>query len=218
LFNLAEVHQMRRETHAAQQQVEASLALCAEYGFEFFRVRGTILHGWTLAMHGDGERGMAQIHQSLAAYQASGAESSRPYHALLLADVYGKVGDSAAGLAAMDEALASIESTQERWWAAEIHRCKGELLLQAGKKLPGKSQRHIWWKAEQSFCQALDIARRQQARSLELRAAVYLSRLWQQHGQRAKARQLLAEVYDWFTEGFDTTGLQEAQALLAELS
>jgi predicted ATPase len=194
--------------------VESSLVLCAEYGFEFFRARGTIVHGWTRAMRGEGEPGIAQIRQGLAAYQATGAESSRPYYAFLLAEAYRTVGDTAAGLAVLEEALAGIERTQERWWAAEIHRCKGELLLQEGQGLQGKSQRHTWLEAEQSFCQALDIARQQQAKSLELRAAMSLSRLWQQQSQRAQARQLLAEVYHWFTERFDTADLQEAQALL----
>jgi predicted ATPase len=108
------------------------------------------------------------------------------------------------------EALTLVDTTEERWWEAELHRLEGELLLALSTDHAAQ--------AETCFHQALDIARRQQAKSLELRAAMSLSRLWQQQGKRAEARQLLAETYGWFTEGFDTADLQEAKALLAELS
>jgi predicted ATPase len=107
------------------------------------------------------------------------------------------------------EALALVDKTGERWWEAELHRLKGELLRRRASPTE---------EVEACFHQALDIARRQQAKSLELRAAMSLSRLWQQQGQRADARELLAPIHGWFTEGFDTADLQEAKALLEELS
>lgn len=124
----------------------------------------------------------------------------------MLAEVHSIMGQPEAGLTALSEALALVETTGERYYEAELHRLKGELLLQHAA--PEASH------AEACFQQALDIARRQQAKSLELRAAMSLSRLWQQHGKRSEARALLAEVYHWFTEGFDTADLQEAKALL----
>jgi predicted ATPase len=102
-----------------------------------------------------------------------------------------------------------VNNTDERWWEAELYRLKGELL--------SPSSMENWAEAETCFRQAIDVARRQQAKSLELRAAMSLSRLWQQQGKRAEARQLLAPIYNWFTEGFETADLQEAKALLAEL-
>jgi predicted ATPase len=108
------------------------------------------------------------------------------------------------------EALTRVEATEERWWEAELHRLKGTLLLQLPN--PDILQAAAW------FRQALAVARGQQAKALELRAALHLSRLWQQLGKRAEAQQLLAPIYGWFTEGFDTPDLQEAQVLLEELS
>ena len=131
--------------------------------------------------------------------------------AQLIAEAYRKAGKAAAGLTLVAETLAHAETTGECWWQAELCRLQGELLLQTG----GKRE---MLEAEESFHLALTVARRQQAKSLELRAAMSLSRLWQQQGKRVEARQLLAEVYGWFTEGFDTADLQEAKALLAELA
>jgi predicted ATPase len=128
----------------------------------------------------------------------------------LLAEVHRSLGQPEAGLAALSEALELVETTGERYYAAELYRLQGELLLQHAT--PEVSH------AETCFQQALDIARRQQAKSLELRAAMSLGRLWQQQGKQDEARALLAPIYGWFTEGFDTADLQEAQALLEELS
>ena len=127
----------------------------------------------------------------------------------MLAEAYGQAGQPEAGLQVLTEALTLVAATEERWWEAELHRLKGALLLQ----LPNSDISQ----AEACFQQALDVARGQQARSLELRAAVSLSRLWQQQG-KAAARNLLIPLYGWFTEGFDTPDLLEAKALLAALS
>ena len=159
-------------------------------------------------MQGQGEEGIAQLHQGLAAVRAAGSGLDWPRFLLLLAEAYGSVGQLEAGLSAVTEALATVHKTGERWWEAELYRLKGELLLALS------AEKHT--EAESCFHQALDIARRQQTKSLELRAAMSLARLWQGQGKHAEAHELLAPIYDWFTEGFDTVDLQEARALLAE--
>ncbi|HLB78720.1 MAG TPA: hypothetical protein VJO72_16945, partial [Candidatus Dormibacteraeota bacterium] len=128
---------------------------------------------------------------------------------ILLAEAYGRAGQAEAGLAMLAEALEAVDKYGERFYEAELHRLKGELLLQQSAEFQGE--------AEACFHQALDVARRQQAKSLELRAAMSLARLWQRQGKRDAARELLAEVYGWFTEGFDTVDVQEAKALLEAL-
>jgi predicted ATPase len=157
---------------------------------------------------GHGEEGKTQIQQGLAAYRATGVTRDRPYHLALLAEASAEVGQTAEGLEALAEALATLAKSRVRWWEAELHRLRGELLLQHAVAPPEE--------AEACFQQALDIARRQQAKSLELRAATSLSRLWQRQGKRDAARQVLGEVYGWFTEGFNTADLQEAKALVEE--
>jgi predicted ATPase len=175
------------------------------------QAQGTILRGWALAAQGQREEGIAQIRQGLVAFRTTGGELNRTYYLALLAEVYGQGGQVDEGLRALNEALAGVQSGRERWWEAELYRLKGETLLAQA----GTTQKCA--EAEQCFHVALETARRQQAKSLELRAATSLSRLWQQQGKRDAARQLLAEVYGWFTEGFDTADLCEARALLAEL-
>jgi predicted ATPase len=132
-----------------------------------------------------------------------------PYFLALLAEAYGNAGQADDGLQVLAEALMLVDKTGERLWEAELHRLQGELLLR--QAIPDTTQ------AEPCFQQALTIARRQQAKSLELRAAMSLAQLWHQQGKQAEARALLAEVYGWFTEGFDTADLQEARALLTVL-
>jgi predicted ATPase len=153
---------------------------------------------------------MAQMRQGLAAWRATGAEVFRPYYLALLAETYGAGGQPEEGLRLLEEALVMVNNRWERFWEAELYRHRGELTLTCSAEKQAE--------AETSFRQALDVARRQQAKSLELRAAMSLSRLWQRQGKRDEARQLLTEVYCWFTEGFDTADLQEAKALLAKLT
>jgi predicted ATPase len=202
-------HQFRREGSEAQAQAEAAISLATEQGFAHWVAWARGPWGWALTEQGQGEEGVVQIQQGLAFCQAIGAEINRPYLLAPLAEAYGKNGQAAAGLATLAEALRAVHSG-ERFWEAEIHRLQGELLL-------ARSAEHHA-EAETCFRQALDIAHRQQEKSLELRAATSLSRLWQQQGKRGEARELLAPVYDWFTEGFDTADLQEAEALLEELA
>jgi predicted ATPase len=150
------------------------------------------------------------MRQGVAAWRATGAELVRPYFLALLAEAYGKGGQAEEGLAVLAEALEVVHHTGERWWEAELYRLKGELLLAVF------AENHV--EAEACFQQALAITRRQQAKSLELRAAISLSHLWQQWGKRAEAYDLLAPIYGWFTEGFDTADLREAKALLDALA
>jgi len=157
-------------------------------------------------MQGDAATGVAHIQQGLATVQSIGQKLNRPFYFALLAEAYGQAGQPEAGLSCLAEALTLVEATEERWWEAEVWRLKGELFLRL--PMPDIPQ------ATACLHQALEVARRQQARALELRAALSLSRLWQQQGKRDQARQLLTAVYSWFTEGFETPDLQEARAWL----
>jgi predicted ATPase len=205
------LHQSRREQYATYERAEALMALATEQGFAQELARAIIMRGWVLAAQGQGAEGTAQLRQGLAAYQATGSEGQRAYYLALLAEAYGSIGQPAEGLSLLAEALATVDRTGERWWEAELHRLQGELLLaQAG-------ERQRVPEAEACLHQALDVARRQQAKSWELRAAMSLSRLWPQQGKRQEAHDLLAPVYNWFTEGFDTADLTDAKALLEEL-
>lgn len=150
------------------------------------------------------------MQQGLTAWQATGAKVLRPYGLALLAEAHARMGRHETGLTLLTEALAVTNHTEERRWETELHRLKGELLLAQGTENATE--------AESCFHQALDVARRQEAKSLELRAAMSLAKLWQSQGKRQKAYDLLAPVYGWFTEGFYTAALQEAKALLDALA
>ena len=169
---------------------------------------GTIWRGWALTTRG--EEGIAQMWQGLAAWRALGGEIWRPSLLALLAEAYGKTGRSAKALAVLAEALALADSSGERHYQAELYRLKGEFLLAS----PTENQAE----AEACFRQAIAIARRQSAKSLELRAVMSLSRLYQKQGKQAEARPMLAEIYGWFTEGLDTPDLVDAAAQLNGLA
>ncbi|MBI3798405.1 MAG: AAA family ATPase [Deltaproteobacteria bacterium] len=186
---------------------------------------GTVLRGWALAMQGQHEEGLAQMHEGLTAHRATGTELLRPVYCALLAEVYGKMGQAEEGLKVLTETLTLVNQTGERLWEAELYRLKGTLTLkQSGVRSPESEVnnpqsaiRNPQLEAEACFLKAIDIAQRQQAKSLELRATVSLARLRQQQGRYHEASNLLSEIYNWFTEGFDTVDLQEAKALLKEL-
>lgn len=207
------LHHYRRERQAAQEQAEALIALCTDQGFPYWVTFGSIYRGWMLAEQGKGKEGIAQIRQALAILPTTGTELDRPYFLTLLAEVYGKVEQAEEGLSVLDEALGIVDKTRERVYEAEVYRIKGELALRAGEKEKGGKGEE----AEGCFLRAIAIAQKQQAKSLELRAVMSLARLWQSQGKTAEARQMLAEIYGWFTEGFDTKDLQEAKGLLEEL-
>jgi predicted ATPase len=212
------VCQYRCETSATRHHAEALMALAEDHDFALRLAFGTILRGWAVSMQGQGYDGLQQIRQGEHAYHATGAAYERPYLLALQAEICGTSGHVHAGLQALAEACTVIEHTGERRWEAEIHRLRGALLLAqegTGHRVQGTGHPEI--EAEACFQQALALAQHQQAKSLELRAAMSLARLWQQQGQRAEALDLLAPIYGWFTEGFDTADLQEARALLEEL-
>jgi predicted ATPase len=212
------LHLLRRAGPLTQEWAEAAITLAAEHGFTVLLAQGTIYRGWALAEQyaepaagqEQREEGITQMQQGLAAWRATGAKVFRPYGLALLAEASAKLARHEAGLTLLAEALKMTNDTEERRWDAELYRLKGELLRARATEQDTE--------AETCFRQALDIARHQQAKSWELRAATSLARLWQRQGQRAAARQVLAEVYGWFTEGFDAADLKEAQALLEELS
>jgi predicted ATPase len=209
LLYAAMFHLLRREGPAAQERAEMELALATEYGFPFWVAGGTIVRGWALAAQGQTTEGIAAMRQGIAAWRALGASVVLSTYLATLAEVCGQVGQLADAQHLLLEAQTLVDHTGERYWEAELYRLQGEFLLQ--QPVANESQ------AESCFRQALTIARRQHAKSLELRAAMSLARLWQQQGKCAEAYELLAPVYGWFTEGFDTADLQEAKTLLKEL-
>jgi predicted ATPase len=204
------VSQYRRDIPAVHQHTEAMVVLAAEQGFTQWAALGTGFRGWALALQGQGEDGMAHLRQGIIAFQATGAEMFVPYLCTALAEVCAHLDHTTDGLQALAEAHTLVEQHEERFWEAEIYRLRGVLLLQP----TGTPQAE----AEAWLQQALDVARRQEAKSLELRAARSLSRLWQQQGKRQDAYDLLAPIYGWFTEGSDTADLQEARTLLEQLT
>jgi class 3 adenylate cyclase/predicted ATPase len=203
------VHQLRREPQAAHAQVEASMQVNEAQGFPMLVGFNQVLWGWTLAMQGQTEDGLTQIQQGLANNRSTGHAVFYPWGLTCLAEVYGQAGQSGAALTVVAEALTVIDTTEERLWEAELHRLKGALLLQQTSDNATE--------AEVCFHHAISIAQSQQAKSWELRAATSLARLWQQQGKRQEAHDLLAPVYEWFTEGFDTADLQDAKSLLDAL-
>jgi adenylate cyclase len=205
----ATCHALRREVRLTQERAEAVISLAKDQGFPYWMAVGALMCGWALAHQGQGKEGVEQMTQGLRAYRATGAVALQPYFLALLAEAHGTLRQSEAGLTVLTEALTRVDTTGERWYESEIYRLQGELLLQ--QTLDNQV------KAESCFCHALDLARSQQAKSLELRTATSLARLWQRQGKRAEARQVLGDVYGWFTEGFDTADLKDAKALLDAL-
>jgi predicted ATPase len=214
------MHRRRGEPQAAWALEEASMAIGREHAFTQGRAHALIWQGWDLVQQGQAEAGLAHMRQGLEALQATGAVADWLWLLPVVATAYGNVGQAEGGLALLAEAWDTIDTPGKRLEEAGLYRCKGDLLL----KLDAASYRRqaggqsLAAEAEACFHQSLVIARRQQTRALELRAALSLSRLWQQQGKREEAQQLLASIYSWFTEGFDTADLQEARALLEELA
>jgi TOMM system kinase/cyclase fusion protein len=204
----AMLHQFRQEPHAANEHAEMALTLCTEYGFAYYLAWAMIMQGWVLAKQGQQE-GIAQMHQGLTTLQATGGGLRLPYYLTLLAEAYGHREEAEKGLSLLAEAFAGMQKTEEHRWEAELHWLKGDLLLAHSTADPTP--------AEACLHQALEVARRQHAKSLELRAATSLARLWQSQGKGKEASDLLAPIYHWFTEGFDTADLQDAKILLTEL-
>jgi predicted ATPase len=206
----ATAHQLRRDTVRVQEQAEASMRVSREQGFPQLGAMAEVMQGWVLIETAQGAAGIDHIRAGMADWRTQSSELFKPYWLGLLAEAYGKEGQVSEGLSTVTEAFNVVERTQETFYEAELYRLQGTLALQS--QVEGQQS-----KAEGSFHKAIDVAQRQQAKSLELRATVSLARLWQQQGKTKEAHQKLTEIYNWFTEGFDTRDLQEAKSLLREL-
>jgi adenylate cyclase len=204
------LRQYRREARAAQETAEALMALSTEHGLTDWLGWATALRGWAMVEQEPNEEGIAHIQEGLAASRAVGAELLRPYNLCLLAEACKETGRLDNGLSALTEALAAADEHEIRHCEAEMHRLKGELLL--------KQNNSNVEEAQSCFERAIEIARKQSAKSLELRATTSLARLLAKQGHRDEARAMLAEIYNWFTEGFDTADLKDAKALLDQLA
>jgi predicted ATPase len=204
------VRYFRHEARAAQEAAERAIALSAEHGFTFWLAVATILRGWAMAQQGLNKEGIAQMEEGLVAFRATGSEIGRPRWLSLLAEACIESGRLNDGLSVLAEALAGVKETEGHQYEAEIYRLRGELLL--------KQDHFNAAEAQKCFEGAIEIARGQSAKSLELRAATSLARLLDKQGKRKEARSMLGDIYNWFTEGFDTADLIDAKALLDELS
>ena len=226
----AELSILRRDGAAAQRGAEELIELSQEHGLAQYLARGVLLRGGALVEQGQIEEGIAQIHQGLADTRATGAELGVPAWLVMLAAALTRLGRVDEGLRTLNEAEAGITRDRGQLYEAELYRLKGTLTLQQeSQKAKIKSQKakiktdprsptpdpHA--EAEACFLKAIEIARRQNAKLFELRATLSLSRFWQHQGKRADARRILAEVYGWFTEGFESVDLKEAREFLAEL-
>jgi predicted ATPase len=196
-----------------QQRAEAQFALANEQGFPQWSAFGLVFRGWALVMQGQTEEGLNQIYQGTA----RAAPVPPTMRLALLAEAYGKVGQVEKGLTTLTEGLETVSGIGWRMYEAELYRLKGELTLQRCN-VQGATPKEAEAEAEACFHKAIEIATRQSAKSLELRAVMSLAKLWQRQGKPREAHEMLAEIYGWFTEGFDTKDLQEAKALLEELT
>ena len=200
------LHQFRREVARVRQRAEAELTLVSDRSFQFGLGMGTIMRGWALAEEVNAAEGIAEMRRGLDAWRRSGAELARPHFLALLAEVHARAGQAETGLGLATEALAGARATGELYYEPELLRVQGELLL----RLPMPSRE----RAEAKFREAVELARRQRTRSLELRASVSLGRLHLACGRRDRVREDLVPVYSWFTEGLDTADLRDARSLL----
>jgi class 3 adenylate cyclase/predicted ATPase len=206
----AALHQLRGEVGRAREVAETDLALTTEEMIPFFRAQAVILRGWALVAQGQHEEGIDQLREGLVAYRATGAELECSHWLAVLAEAYGETGQPEEAWRVIREALDHVAKTGIVYYEPELHRLEGELRL---RRDPADGQ-----KAEACFHLAVEIARSQRAKSWELRAATSLAQLWRDQGKRTEARDLLAPIYGWFTEGFDTADLKDAKALLDELT
>ena len=217
----AMLYQFRRETQLAREAAETAIGLCQEQGFAYYLAWVTVMRGWALTAQRQGDEGMAEMRRGLDAIRATGARLRQPYYLALLAEACGQTGEVEAGVKMLAEGLGAAHHHGECWQEAELYRLQGELLIGSHDPRASRSQpsgcQTIDTRVERCFHQALAIARRQHAKSLELRAAMSLARLWKRKGKRAEAYDLLVPIYHWFTEGFDTADLRDAKALLGEL-
>jgi len=227
LFFVLSLHQFRKERQLAQERLEELLAFSSEHGFPYFVEFGTFWRGARLVAQGQVAEGLTQMRQSMNTSLAGGAEQLRSILLSGLVAVHGTVGQIDEGVALLTEELVILDKTGQRMNEVGLYLLKGKLVLQSGVRGPESENPNTQHPtpntqaeadAEACFLKAIEIAHRQQAKSLELQTVMSLCRLWQQQGKKEEARQLLAEIYGWFTEGFDTGDLRAAKALLAELT
>jgi predicted ATPase len=209
LFFTSWFHYSRHEVPETKERADAAVNLSSKHGFPFWQNGGTMFLGWALAEQGKTEEGIAKIITGLAAWRDSGAEQFVPCALSLLAEIYSKTGKIEEGIILLEEAMALIDKTEERFWLPELYRLMGELML----SLTTNNN----FQAERNFRQAIDIARYHHVKTMELRAAVSLGRLKCHQGKRESACELMTEIYDWFVEGVDTSDVKEAKALLEKL-
>jgi predicted ATPase len=196
-----------RDNAALDQLVDQLVVVATDQGFPFYRALGTIYRGWVKVRNGDVAEGLSLLQSGSSAHRATGTELWAPYHIALLARACKIAGQTEESLTLLDDALQIVERTGERLLETEVYRHKGQLLLRQGHPEA----------AEELYYKAMSIAREQQAKLWELRAGVSLARLRRDQGRHSEARDLLAPVYGWFTEGFDTADLKGAKALLDQL-
>ena len=196
-----------RSIEAMLRSAEHISVISSEQGFRMFVGVGDIMRGWCVSSVGDAKTGILLLEEGLKKYAATGTKLVIPFYLTVLAETYGAAAQPKEGLNRLGDAAKLIETTQERWAEAEMHRVRGSLLLSLGERAA----------AEKSYCEALAVARHQSAKFWELRAAINLGRLWRDQGKCIEARELLMPIYEWFTEGFDVPVLRDAKALLAEL-
>jgi class 3 adenylate cyclase/predicted ATPase len=208
LLFAAQLSQLRRDTVSARTQAEEALAISAEHGLDAVWLWCLLPRGWATAQEGDVPSGIADIREAMSRRRAANIGAVWPWFYALLADAHLQLEQFDEGLAAAEEALGWARRNSEHLYEAEAHRVKGELLF---------GSTHDPAQAEPCFRHALTAARERRAKSFELRAAISLARLWLQQNRIDDARALLAPVYDWFTEGFDTADLIDAKALLDQL-
>ena len=201
---------MRGDAKAARTAAETVAEISQEHGVALYLATARVQVAWARAQLGDREAGRKELQNSLSVLSQQGNKAWRPLFHGLLAQIEADAESANAALSRVDEALTPLVRPGERWTDALIHCIRGEILL---KREPASTA-----PAEEAFLTAIAIAQRQKARSFELRAAMSMARLWRDQGKPQQARELLAPVYGWFTEGFDTLDLKEAKALLDELT
>ena len=204
------LHQVRGEPGIVRERASAMISVTTEHNYPAWLAPAKVLHGWALAATDSRESGIAQMHEGIAEHAALGVQQHRASLLGLLAGTYGRARRSEEALTRLAEALAMVARSGEHWFEAELRRLRADVLF-AGS--PGQASN-----AEGSLHSALAVAREQGAKWSELRAAMCMARLWRDQGKRHEAHELLAPLYGWFTEGFDTLDLKRAKALLGELA
>jgi predicted ATPase len=201
---------VRGDKALVHERSSALVAFATERGFPHLQATGTFFHGWARGAGGAVDEGIEEMRRGLTAKRAGGAEIKVPYYLGLLATVCLRARRRAEALSLLAEGLHRVDRTGERWFEAELHRIKGDVLRRAPEVDPAE--------AETCLRKAIAVAQGQGAKLWELRATMSLAQLWRDQGRRAEAHDLLAPVFGWFTEGFDTADLKEARALLDELA